>query len=181
MSVVLTLLFIQGLFGAFDTVYYHEWKARLPGHGPKVASELYLHAIRDFVYAALFASLPFVAFYGGWTIFLILLLLTEIIITMTDFVVEKTTRKPQGDLEAGERVTHGVMAIIYGLMLAHLIPVLLEWYAKPTDLVYSPVDIPFWMKVMFPLFSFGLLTSGLRDLLSARGVKLAAWPWKQLP
>src|SRR5258706_422665 len=51
MIVALWLLAIQGAIGAFDTVYYHEWRARLPARGKQAASELKLHAARDFFYA----------------------------------------------------------------------------------------------------------------------------------
>jgi len=33
MIVALWLLAIQGIIGAFDTLYYHEWRARLPARG----------------------------------------------------------------------------------------------------------------------------------------------------
>jgi len=33
MTVVLVLLVLQGLIGAFDTFYFHEWRARLPALG----------------------------------------------------------------------------------------------------------------------------------------------------
>jgi len=35
MGVALLLLALQGVIGAFDTVYYHEWKARLPAWASK--------------------------------------------------------------------------------------------------------------------------------------------------
>ena len=60
MIVALWLLAIQGVIGAFDTLYYHEWRARLPARGQAAASELKLHAARDFFYAVLFGTLPFV-------------------------------------------------------------------------------------------------------------------------
>lgn len=44
MSLVLWLLAIQGAIGAFDTAYYHEWRARLPAMGRAAAYELNLHA-----------------------------------------------------------------------------------------------------------------------------------------
>ena len=58
MAVVLWLLALQGVIGAFDTAYYHEWRARLPGLGLQAASELRLHAARDALYAVIFATLP---------------------------------------------------------------------------------------------------------------------------
>lgn len=36
-STALWLLAIQGAIGAFDTLYYHEWRARLPALGPIAA------------------------------------------------------------------------------------------------------------------------------------------------
>ena len=50
----LWLLAIQGALGAFDTIYYHEFRARLPGGVPGTAPELRLHGVRDLIYAVLF-------------------------------------------------------------------------------------------------------------------------------
>jgi hypothetical protein len=47
-----------GILGAFDALYCHEWRARLPALGKSAGAELRLHAWRDFVYFALFCSLP---------------------------------------------------------------------------------------------------------------------------
>src|SRR6476660_9873185 len=123
MSVALWLLGIQGVIGAFDTLYYHEWRARLPARGRQAASELKLHAARDFFYAVLFATL---AWKGMWVLALLGVFVAEIILTLTDFVVEIAVRKQLGDVYAGERVTHAVMGILYGAMVANLITVLLQ-------------------------------------------------------
>ena len=48
MVLSLFLLAILGGVGAFDTVYYHEWCARLPAR-PGAAPELKLHALRDLI------------------------------------------------------------------------------------------------------------------------------------
>ena len=66
MKIALYLLGVQGLIGAFDTIYYHEWKARLPARGRRAARELALHAARDFLYGVLFISLPRFAWKGKW-------------------------------------------------------------------------------------------------------------------
>src|SRR4051812_28305514 len=105
MTIVLWLLAIQGVIGAFDTLYYHEWQARLPARYPASAAELKLHAVRDFLYAILFGTLPWLAWQGLWTALLAAILLTEIALTLADFVVEKSVRKPLGDVYRGERVT----------------------------------------------------------------------------
>ena len=55
---------------------------------------------------------------------LVAVFVAEIVLTLTDFVVEIAVRKQLGDVYAGERVTHAVMGILYGAMVANLIPVL---------------------------------------------------------
>ena len=64
---------VQGTFGAFDTLYYHEYKLRLPAQ-PPARKELMLHASRDFVYALLFCTIGWVTWNGlfAW-VFLLLL------------------------------------------------------------------------------------------------------------
>ena len=49
MTTAIWLLFVQALLGAFDTLYYHEYRLRLP-HGHAAKTELRLHAARDFAY-----------------------------------------------------------------------------------------------------------------------------------
>src|SRR6476646_6672985 len=109
MLLALQLLLAQGILGAFDTLYYHEYKLRLPAQ-PHARNEIRLHALRDFVYAILFGAIGWVTWNGlfGWIFFL--LLVVEIIITLSDFLEEDRTRK----LPGGERVMHAIMGIVYG-------------------------------------------------------------------
>jgi len=177
MLTVLSLLAVQGTIGAFDTLYYHEWRARLPGRGRSAAPELWIHALRDFLYAVLFGSLPWFAWQGGFVILLVGVLVTEIILTMTDFVVEMRVRKPLGDVFAGERITHAVMAIIYGAMIAHLVPVLGEWWKLPTAFAPSPPAVPETLRWLLTVMAAGVLLSGVRDLYAALDLPFGAWPW----
>src|SRR5215208_4620062 len=142
MTVALWLLAIQGVIGAFDTFYYHEWRARLPARGQAAAAELKLHAARDFLYAVLFGTLPWLAWQGLWVVILGVAILAEIILTLWDFIVEIAVRKALGDVYAGERVTHAIMGILYGGMLANLIPTLWHWQSLPSALVVAFPDIP---------------------------------------
>ena len=64
MTTVLWLLALQGVVGAFDTVYFHEWRARLPARGSQAAPELKLHAWRSFLYAVVFGTIPWLAWHG---------------------------------------------------------------------------------------------------------------------
>jgi hypothetical protein len=175
MAVALWLLFVQGLIGAFDTVYYHEYRARLPAR-PEAAPELKLHAARDFIYAAIFASLPWVAFRGAYAVGLGVLLLAEIVITLADFVVEDSVRRPQGGVFKGERVMHAIMGIVYGAMLANLLPVWWVWLGEPTALVIAPAEVPRPLAITLVLMGAGVGASGVRDMLAAYGVKAAQWP-----
>jgi hypothetical protein len=178
MIVALWLLGIQGVIGAFDTIYYHEWRARLPARGKQAASELKLHAARDFFYAVLFATLPWMAWQGKWVLALIAVFVAEIILTLTDFVVEIAVRKQLGDVYAGERVTHAIMGILYGAMIANLIPTLAGWWTLPTGLVISSPGIPDFLRWGLLVMAAGVFLSGLRDLYAALDLPHGSWPWK---
>jgi hypothetical protein len=178
MTIALWLLATQGVIGAFDTLYYHEWRARLPGRTPQTTPELRLHALRDFLYALLFGTLPWLAWQGLWGGVLAAVLLTEIVLTLSDFVVEIRVRKPLGDVYAGERVTHAVMGIIYGAMLAHLLPTLRTWWTQPTALAFQPAAVPPALRWAMTGMAAGVFLSGVRDLYAALGLPFGGWPWR---
>jgi hypothetical protein len=176
LTIVLYLFAVQGLLGAFDTLYYHEWRARLPGGVPGTAPELRLHGIRDLIYAVLFATLPFLTWDGLWAFGLFFLILAEILLTLRDFVVEDSVRKPLGGLFPGERVTHAVMGILYGAALAYLVPEAWQWSHRPAGL--SPWQAPALLRIVLPLMAAGVLLSGLRDLGAVYGPRWFRFPWK---
>lgn len=178
MIVALWLLAIQGVIGAFDTLYYHEWRARLPARGTQAASELKLHAARDFLYALLFGTLPWLAWRGSWVIALVAVLCAEIVLTLTDFVVEITVRKALGDVYGGERVTHAVMGILYGAMIASLIPALIGWWALPDALALASPDVPVVLRWGLAVMAAGVFASGVRDLYAAYELPHGGWPWR---
>lgn len=178
MQTVLWLLFCLGLLGTFDTLYYHEWRARLPGMGKAARAELTLHAIRDFLYAPLFVTLPFVQWLGWMSVALAMLLISEIVITIRDFIVEDWVRKPLGGVFPGERTTHAVMGINYGAMLAFLLPIMWVWFAAGSQFQVSSVPVPPWLRAALFVLGIGVAISGLRDLASAFEVPYSAWPWE---
>ena len=55
MNAAIWILMVQACLGAFDTLYYHEYKLRLP-HGDHTKLELKLHAARDFAYAIIIVA-----------------------------------------------------------------------------------------------------------------------------
>jgi hypothetical protein len=165
----LTIMSAQALLGAFDTMYFHEYRCRLAEHGPRVAGELRLHAFRDLVYGVLFLTLPFVVWGGVLAAVLAGLIVLEICITIWDFNVEAVERQGIGGIANTERGLHIVMAVVYGAFLAHLLPHLLSWWSEPTG--FRPqTGIPVALQVLGVAFGTGVLLSGVRDYLAARGV-----------
>ena len=178
MITALWLLAIQGAIGAFDTLYYHEWRARLPAL-PGARPELRLHAARALIYGLLFAALPRVGWRGAWAYVLGALLAAEIVITLRDFVVEDGVRAPLGGVFAGERVTHAVMAVIYGAMLANLLPALDAWRGETAGFAPHSPPVPAELTWLLTLMSAGVTVSGARDAYAALGLPGGAWPWRR--
>ena len=166
MTAALTLLLAQGLLGAFDTLWYHEWRARLPA-SPAARTELCLHAARAFTYAVVFGGLGWFAWTGLMALVLATILLFEIGITLWDFIEEDETRR----LPAGERVMHTIMAIIYGAFLAHLVPEMMGWWQLPTGMTWVDHGIFTWLMSGL---AAGVFLSGLRDLLASFAIRIPA-------
>jgi hypothetical protein len=173
----LRLFVVLACLGAFDTLYYHEWRARLPAMGPLARSELQLHAGLDFIYAIIFGTLPWLAWQGRYVVPLIALLVVEIVLTLWDFVVEDWIRKPLGGVYPGERVMHGIMGIVYGAAIDCLVPVLRAWWTQPSGLVIALPANAVFLSWTLTIMAAGVLLSGLRDLCAAAGVPGSAWPW----
>lgn len=163
MTVVVGLLLANGVLGAFDTLWYHEFRARLAQRPDLYRTELRLHALRDAVYAVLYGTIGWWAWNGGWAFVLASLLAIEITVTMADFVVEDKTRT----LSGGERVLHALMAIVYGAMLAHLAPVLFDRAQEPTSLWGGSTDVPVEMAIVASLLGVGIAASGVRDWVAS--------------
>ena len=61
------------------------------------------------------------------------------------------------------------MAVVYGAFLAHLVPHLLSWQSEPTGF-RRQTGVPVPLQVIGVAFGTGVLLSGARDYLAARGV-----------
>jgi phosphatidylglycerophosphate synthase len=159
MNIAIWVLMVQACLGAFDTLYYHEYKLKLP-HGEHTSHELRLHALRDFLYALIIGSLAWVTWHGPLVWILVAALGAEIIITLCDFVEEDRVRK----LPAGERVMHSIMGIVYGAFLALLVPEMLKWKDLPTGFGFAYHGFPGWV---LSLVAAGVFVSGVRDLIAS--------------
>ncbi|WP_405988053.1 hypothetical protein [Streptomyces sp. NBC_00986] len=180
MADALWLLAVLGLLGGFDTVCFHEIRGRLPAHVPGLQPELKLHAGRSSIYVAVFGTLPWIVRRGAWAVVLAALLLSEISITLADFIIEDQVRKPMGGLLPGERVTHTIMAIVYGAMLAHLIPVILHWRHLPSRLAIDLAPVPLWLRLGLSALAVGTFASATRDAYAVIVFPrpLARRPWQ---
>ncbi|AHE57158.1 hypothetical protein NX02_27875 [Sphingomonas sanxanigenens DSM 19645 = NX02] len=154
------LLFAQIALGGFDTLYHHELTLRLAWQ-PGQATELGLHAVRNLIYAIVFLVLGWSEPQGGYAAALLALLLVELGITLWDFVEEDRTRL----LPASERVTHTLLTLNYGVILALLLPDLWARTALPTALPILFHGLP---SILFAIAALGVTLSGLRDLAAAR-------------
>lgn len=154
------LVMVQMAMGAFDTLYHHEGTERLAWRASQRV-ELMLHGVRNLLYAVLFVALGWAEPRGAWAIGLIALLLVELVITLWDFVEEDRSRH----LPATERVTHTLLTLNYGLVLALLVPLLAGWANDPTALPRADHG---WLSWACLVAAGGVILFGLRDLAAAR-------------
>jgi len=170
MNTALILLACQGVLGAFDNVWNHEWRERLPSR-PGARRELILHALRGALYAPVFLGFGWLSFRGlfGWTF--IAILLVELGITLADFVEEDRTRK----LSGLERMTHTILTLNYGGFLALAAPEVIAAALQPTGIARIDHGWISWLMTVYAAGSFGF---ALREALAARrlGRAVAAAP-----
>lgn len=155
-----SFVFFQIAMGGFDSLYHHELTERLAWR-PSQKGELRLHGVRNLAYAVIFGALGWSQPQGAWAVGLMALMVAELVITLWDFVEENRTRR----LPASERVLHALLTLNYGVVLALLAPLFLEWSALPTALrpaFYWPWN---WLCA---IAAAGVIASGLRDLAAAR-------------
>src|SRR2546421_9070453 len=144
-----TLIAVQLALGLFDIVYHHEIMERLAWRVSQ-RRELKLHGARNLAYAVLFLALGLFELKGVWAMLVMAVLAAEVVITLIDFVEEDVSRK----LPASERVTHTLLAINYGAILAFLVPVLAGWAGEPTAIVRVWYGIG---SVLAPLAALGVI------------------------
>ena len=153
-------VFAQMMMGAFDTIYHHEGTERLAWR-PSQRVELALHGVRNLAYAVMFTVLGWFEPQGLWAVALLALLAGELVITLWDFVEEDRTRH----LPATERVTHTLLTLNYGVILAMLVPWLVGLAGNETVLAPAHYGLMSWFCAVAAV---GVIFSGLRDLAAAR-------------
>lgn len=165
--VLWTLVLLQLAMGAFDILYHHEFTERLAWRA-SASKELVLHAARNGLYAVLFLIFAWTEPHGLFAIAVATVLVAEILITLWDFVEEDLSRR----LPATERVTHTLLALNYGAILAYVLPVLADWASDPSAFVpvsYGPSGIA---SILMTLSAVGVLVFGFHDIMASRRARL---------
>ncbi len=165
---ITVLLALQLLLGLFDIVYHHEMTERLTWR-VTARRELVLHAVRNGLYGAIFFSLAWLQWQGFWAVALVAVLAAEVVLTLVDFVEEDRSRL----LPPSERVTHALLALNYGVLLALLAPRLWAAVALPTTVVWQGQGLFAWLLT---LAATGCLFWGWRDARRAWTLRRPATP-----
>jgi len=161
MNLVFTILTVQVVLGALDSFWHHEITERLPAKRA-AAKELTLHSVREVLYGVVLFGLAWYEWRGVWAIVFAAILVTEVVTTLADFIVEDQTRK----LPRLERVLHTILAMNYGVALAALSPILLAWYRLPTELAPVSYGMVSWA---FTVFAIGVFAWGVRNAIAVIG------------
>jgi len=164
METVLFLFTLQAILGAFDGIYHHEITEKLSLNSA-AKTELLLHALRSSIYAVIFITLAGLQWNGVFAYMFAVLLVVELGITLTDFVIEDKTR----DLPASERITHTILTLNYGAILALLIPLMADWSRQATSLVIVDHGV---LSALFLLFALGVSVMALREFYLFRRLAL---------
>lgn len=163
LDIALALLLAQGLLGAFDVFYNHEWDAKLPRQ-PSARQELAIHCVRGVLYGVLFVGVAWFEWHGTWTLALAALVTVEVWLTLWDFVVEDRSRR----LSAVERVTHTILAMNGGAYIGFLAHhAVAEWWSQPSALVLGAPD---WRTWILTCYAVGVTASGIRDGLASHAL-----------
>ena len=154
------LLVAQGVMGGFDTLVNHDLIEHLTKR-PSARTEVGLHALRELLYAMLFAGLGWFAWHGAMAAIVAALLLAELLVSTADEFVENRTRV----LPQNERVLHAFLTLNLGFIMAASGLVLLEWMPQPSGIVARYAGLWTWS---LSAFAAAALIWAVRDFLAWR-------------
>ena len=169
----LIILAFQTVLGALDNLLHHEITERLPSR-PSARRELALHSAREAIYGVLFLIFAWTVPSGVFAAAVLALLLTEVAITIADFIEEDRTRH----LPPFERVLHTILAVLYGTFLALALPWLISQAVEPTAVALISHGLISWF---FTLAAVGVLGFSIRNALAVRTLSASRPAAKPLP
>ena len=159
---MLTILALQTILGALDNVWHHELTERLAAKR-SARRELALHSAREGIYGVLFLIFAWVEPAGLIAAAVLALLLVEVAITIADFIEEDRSRH----LPPFERLLHTVLAVLYGIFLALVVPWLAGQIGKPTGAALVSHGLFSWF---FTAASLGVLAFAVRNVIAVRAL-----------
>lgn len=166
LDAALIVLVVHGALGAFDTLYCHEWQARLPRQ-PWAAPELSLHALRSFLYAAIFVGLAWFEWHGTFAWLLFTLFAIEYVVTLIDATVEDRTRR----LSRAERLVHMILGATTGAYFALVaFHASWEWIGAATRLQFTSHGVA---SLILTIYGASVVISAVRDALASRRLRTA--------
>jgi len=159
-DVGIAILVLHGMLGGFDTLYNHEWDARLP-HQPYAAPELKLHAGRSYIYVVIFGGLAWFEWHGAMVVVLAALVAAEFGLSLVDSVVEDRTR----EVAATERVVHMMLGVTTGAWSGFVFYTgFTEWWKQPSGLSATGYGAVSWL---FTAYALAVMLSATRDAVAA--------------
>lgn len=155
----LIALMAHGVIGGSDVILNHELITRLPARRG-AAAEQRLHSGRELAFALIFLSLAWFEWHGVFAWAVVALFLAELCISTIDAVLECDTRV----LPVTERVMHVMLFVNFGIVLALLAPVWVDWMQRPDGLAAVSHGWASWVLSAMALLSLGW---SLRDAVCA--------------
>jgi hypothetical protein len=156
---MLDFLILHGLIGAFDVIWNHELKERLPTR-PWAALEQRLHSGRELLFALLFISLAWWQWHGRYAWFIAVIVGIELGVTTRDAIVEVKTRV----LSVTEQTSHVFLFINFGIFLSLLFSELSLWQRLPGAIVAANYG---WRSALLTALGASALLWCVRDALAA--------------
>lgn len=170
MKIVLALLLVQGMLGAYDSLWHHEITARLPQRR-SARRELLRYSARAFLYALIVLGLAWREWRGAWVWLLAGLLVSMALLTFADWLAPVRTRA----LPAAERRLHAVLAVNCALWLGLCVSHGVAWSLQPTALApvaYGGMSIALTLAAAAALaWALRTLSAGLRQLRAPAWVR----------
>ncbi|MGZ9057886.1 MAG: hypothetical protein ACXW13_01785 [Burkholderiaceae bacterium] len=161
LDAALLVLVVHGALGGFDTLYCHEWQARLPKQ-PWAARELGLHSTRSFLYAVIFIGLAWFEWHGAFAWLLLAVFAVEYAVTLIDAVVEDRTRR----LSRVERLVHMILGGTTGAYIALVAyHASMEWIGAPTRLQLTNHGV---VSLILSIYGASVVVSAVRDVRASR-------------
>jgi hypothetical protein len=177
MEVATYLLFVLGLLGGLDVLFFHSIAHGIRHHSGS-RTELIIHSLRGPVYALLFLGVPNFVLRGAYWWFLVGVLAIDFLITILDFLVERRSREMLGGLPTAEYILHLFMAVLFGALVMAIWLETSSWSNGPTSIVYSPANVSWAVRVTMALMAVLVFASGCLDMVAV--YRLSGKPAKGL-